>query len=234
MQTEHEDKAARSSDRGVPVVLALVEGYVDARTFLAFAGFFVAQATGSYVVAGSELFSDNANFGAKVLAIPVFIVSGMVATAIVRAAGSHRLVAMVATLGLEAVLLCGLTIASLRDGAGPIMAAPALFGLAAMGIQSATVRLLLPASASTNVMTSNTTQLAIELVDSIRGRSPTAKLLQTGSVMLGFLMGIAAGALAYRSVGLACLGLPVVALGAVAAREIAMATAKSSRHVGSL
>lgn len=234
MSTGNDEYGAQRSAGGMPVSLALIAGYVDACTFLAFAGFFVAQVTGSYVVAGSELFSDIANFGAKVLAIPVFIIAGMVATAIVRAAGPRRHVAMVATLGLEAVLLCGLTIASLRDGAGTIVAAPALFGLAAMGIQSATVRLLLPGSASTNVMTSNTTQLAIEIVDSIRGGKPTAKLLQTGSVMLGFLVGIAGGALAYRAVGLACLGLAVLALGAMAAREIVVMTTKTRPHVGSL
>lgn len=234
MRTETDRRDAQRNAFGMPVCLALIAGYVDTCTFLAFAGFFVAQATGSYVVAGSELFVDNASFGAKVFAIPVFILSGMVATMLVRAAGPRQHLAMVAMLGLEAALLLGLTIASLKYGAGPIMAAPALFGLAAMGIQSATVRLLLPGSASTNVMTSNTTQLAIELVDSIGGRRPTAKLLQTGSVMLGFLTGIAAGALAYRAAGLACIGIAVVALGAMAAREIVVAIAKSRPHTGSL
>lgn len=234
MRTENDRVNPQRDALGVLVTLALIAGYVDACIFLAFAGFFVAQVTGSYVVAGSELFSDNANFGAKVLAIPVFIASGMVATAIVRAAGPRRDVAMVATFGLEAALLFGLTIASFREAAGPIMAGTALLGLAAMGIQSAAVRLLLPGSPSTNVMTSNTTQLAIELVDSISAHKPTAKLLQTGSVILGFSMGIAAGAFAYRAAGLACLCLAAVVLCVVAVREIAVVTAKSRPHTRSL
>lgn len=210
----------------LPVSLAVVAGYVDACTFLAFAGFFVAQATGSFVVAGSELFDNNDGFGFKVLAIPVFLVAGMVATAIVRVAGDRQRAALVIALGLEAVLLAGLAIVSVLDGPGEITAAPALFGLAAMGIQSATVRLLLSDYASTNVMTSNTTQLAIEITDSIRGKKPTLKLTQTGSIMLGFLSGIAVGAFAYRAIGLPCLGLAIVVLLSVVLREAMPVTSK--------
>ncbi|MER8406878.1 DUF1275 family protein [Mesorhizobium sp. M1307] len=234
MLTKNDASAAQRSDTGLSVMLALVAGYVDVCTFLAFAGFFVAQVTGSYVVAGSGLFGDGDGLGVKVLAIPVFLLAGMVTTAIVRLSGPRQHLAMVGLLGLEAALLCGLTIASLHDGANPITAGPALFGLAAMGIQSATVRLLLPSSASTNVMTSNTTQMAIELVDSCRSRRPTVRLLQTGSVMLGFLAGIIAGALAHRVAGLACLGLAALALCALVAREILVVTAKTRPHAGSL
>jgi uncharacterized membrane protein YoaK (UPF0700 family) len=216
----------------MPVTLAVVAGYVDTCTFLAFAGFFVAQATGSFVVVGSELFNDNAGFAVKALAIPVFILAGMLATAIVRGAGERLRGAMAMALALEAALLCGLAFASIVAGPGEISTAPALFGLAAMGIQSATVRLLLASYASTNVMTSNTTQLAIEITDSIRARKPTLKLQQTGSIMLGFLGGIALGALAYRNMGLVCLVLPIVVLVALAVRLAMPMRAKLSHQAG--
>ena len=186
---------------------------MDACTFLAFAGFFVAQATGSFVVAGSELFSANADFGFKVLAIPVFIVAGMVATVVVRAAGDRRRAALAIALGLEAALLAGLTIASVLGGPGAHLPRRRLcLASPPWALQSATVRLLLANYASTNVMTSNTTQLAIEIVDSVRGAKSTSKLVETGSIMLGFLAGIAGGAFAYGAFGLPCLGLAIIAL----------------------
>ena len=193
-----------------PVSLAVIAGYVDACTFLAFAGFFVAQATGSFVVAGSELLNPNEAYAFKVLAIPVFILAGIITTAIVRVSTAR--LALTLTLCIEAVLLIGLDISGLLGEHGAISAAPALFGLAAMGVQSAAVRLLLSNYGSTNVMTTNTTQLSIEIVDSLRGGKATPKLLQTGAIMLGFLGGVVLGGFAYRAFGLAGLALPIVVL----------------------
>lgn len=200
--------------RPLPPILAGVAGYVDACTFLAFAGFFVAQATGSFVVAGADLLTPNEAYAFKVLAIPVFILAGMLTTAIVRVSAAR--LALTLTLGIEAVLLIGLDLAGLTAASGPISAAPALFGLAAMGVQSAAVRLLLSSSGSTNVMTTNTTQLSIEIVDSIRAGAATPKLLQTAGIMAGFLGGIVLGGFAYRAWGFAGLALPIVVLLALA------------------
>lgn len=194
----------------LPVSLAAIAGYVDACTFLAFAGFFVAQATGSFVVAGSELLSPNQAYAFKVLAIPVFILAGMITAAIVRVSTAR--LALTLSLSIEAVLLIGLDISGLLGEQGTISAAPALFGLAAMGVQSAAVRLLLSNSGSTNVMTTNTTQLSIEIVDSLRMGKATPKLLQTGAIMLGFLAGVVLGGFACRAFGLAGLALPIVVL----------------------
>ena len=72
----------------VPAFLGFVAGYVDSCTFLAFNGLFVAQLTGSFVVAGSELVANNEGFLIKVLAIPVFFAAGVLTTVIVRAFGA--------------------------------------------------------------------------------------------------------------------------------------------------
>ena len=88
--------------RGVPTLLAFVAGYVDSCTFLAFNGLFVAQLTGSFVVAGSEFVTSNDGFLVKVLAIPAFFAAGVLTTVIVRAFGAGDRRALVTTLALEA------------------------------------------------------------------------------------------------------------------------------------
>ena len=47
--------AAAPIPRTVPSALSFVAGYVDGCTFLALFGLFVAQATGSFVIAGAQL-----------------------------------------------------------------------------------------------------------------------------------------------------------------------------------
>lgn len=194
--------------QALPTTLAFVAGFVDACTFLAFAGFFVAQATGSFVVAGSELVNDNAGFALKVLAIPVFILAGMVTTLMVRLSPATQRTSLVPALCLEALLLAGLTITGLMSP-DHLTVIPALFGLAAMGVQSAAAHLLLSGYGSTNVMTTNTTQLSIDLTDSILNRRLEPKLMQTGLITLGFLVGVIVGGVAFKAMGLSCLVFPI-------------------------
>src|SRR5262245_48140322 len=156
--------------RGVPTLLAFVAGYVDSCTFLAFSGLFVAQLTGSFVTAGSEFVASNDGFLVKVLAIPTFFAAGMATTVLVRVLGVADWRALVATLALEALLLVGITWVGWLASPAPATwshaaTVAALFGLAAMGVQSAMARLLLSEYAPTNVMTTNTTQLSIDLTD---------------------------------------------------------------------
>ena len=66
-----------SASRIVPGLLSFVAGYVDACTFLLLFGLFVAQATGSFVIIGTEVATHEAGFTIKVLAIPVFFVAGV-------------------------------------------------------------------------------------------------------------------------------------------------------------
>jgi uncharacterized membrane protein YoaK (UPF0700 family) len=95
-----------------------------------------------------------------------------------------------------------------------------------MGIQSATVRLLMRSVASTNVMTTNTTQIAIDATELVlawlacrRARADAATLdafersrarcAGLVPIMLGFLLGTAAGTLAYVMTGLWGLLIPL-------------------------
>jgi len=63
-----------------PALLSFTAGFVDACTFLALFGLFVAQVTGSFVVVGAEFVTHDEGVLIKVLAIPVFFGAGLLTT----------------------------------------------------------------------------------------------------------------------------------------------------------
>jgi uncharacterized membrane protein YoaK (UPF0700 family) len=211
----------------VPTLLSFVAGYVDSCTFLALFGVFVAQITGSFVIAGTELITHDDHVLIKVLAIPMFFFAGMVTTLVVAATDARRYGALPWTLTLEEILLAGFVSLGLagspfHDPNSVMALAAALLGLSAMGVQSALVRLLMRGVGSTNVMTTNTTQLAIDLAevllcwrkkhrmkgDADAAGAFSAACRQFGNllpVVLGFLLGTLVGASAYVQVGLWCV-----------------------------
>jgi uncharacterized membrane protein YoaK (UPF0700 family) len=110
--------------------------------------------------------------------------------------------------------------------------AASLLGLFAMGTQSATVRLLMKDVASTNVMTTNTTQIGIDATELLlawqaRRRAPAdaavaaaydaarARFGALFAIMLGFLVGTAIGTLAYVATGAWGLLVPLAIMCAV-------------------
>ncbi len=227
----------------MPALLSFVAGYVDSCTFLALFGLYVAQLTGSFVLAGTETVVHDAGAAIKLLAIPLFWLGGVVATIMVRLARDRGRSALPATLVLEAVLLAGLLVswragAPLTERGAPMVLCASLFGLSAMGVQSALVRLLIKGCPSTNVMTTNTTLFAIDVAElamtwRARRRAPGdaviadehARVRQRFATLwptlLGFLVGTIGGAAAYARLDLWCLLLAigvVVALAAWASR----------------
>lgn len=207
--------------RGVAPLLAFVAGYVDATTFLAFNGLFVAQATGSLVVASSA-FETGAVDTLKVAAIPVFVTVGVATAALVRRFGIARDTAFATVLTIEAVLVACLTASGLLWPSNPLVAG--LFGLAAMGVQSALARLLL-SSGSTNVMTTNLTQFATDLEAALAtfvtrksDHAALTSLLRIGAVILGFCGGVAVGSFGFHVTGMAGVALMVAVLVAMALR----------------
>lgn len=218
--------------RALMLLLSFVAGYVDACTFLALFGLFVAQVTGSFVILGSELLVHDAGFLMKALAIPVFVLAAAATTVLVSVMPGTRQSAWPWVLGLEAVLLVaflliGLTNSPFVDPDQPAALVAGLCGLAAMGVQSASVRLLAHGAPSTNVMTTSTTQLAIDATQLVlarsRGRTADQLLAQpeigkirqrfadTLRVMFGFLAGVFVGAPAFRLFGFARLA-PVIGI----------------------
>jgi uncharacterized membrane protein YoaK (UPF0700 family) len=219
----------------VLIALAAVAGFVDACTFLGLFGFFVAQVTGSYVLLGDEPVAGWPGVVALV-AVPVFFAGGVAATLAAIAGQAVLRRPLAAALALETLLLAGFAamFAAPMSGARETPAViAAMFGLAAMGAQSALVRLLMRGAASTNVMTTATTQIAIDVTqlawmslrprdvlpaEAVRQRDACRRRLRNGLPLpLGFLLGTLAGAAGFTWIGYPVLAVPVVAAAALAA-----------------
>jgi len=219
-------------------VLSAVAGYVDSCTYLGLFGVFVAQATGSFVIAGTLFVKSEPGALAKLLAIPCFFFAGMALTVLVRSMRGRPRATLAWSLVVECLLLIGFMVSSWAgvpfkgpDTPGAIIAL--LFGMAAMGVQSAMVRLLMRGIGSTNVMTTNTTLLAINSAEILLGWIERRKVGSTGSsnpsyaqahnefaallpLGLGFFVGGALGAIAYINVGLPCVLFAIFPVGSLA------------------
>jgi uncharacterized membrane protein YoaK (UPF0700 family) len=220
----------------VPMLLSFVAGYVDSYTYLALFGLFVAQVTGSFVIAGAELVTHDYGIAGKLLAIAAFLVAAAATTALIALLREAGRAALPTMLGLEAALLAAFVALILFgppiDGATDWRGiAAGLFAAMAMGAQSVLVRLLMKGIPQTNVMTGNMTQLGIETTEIIlawrrRARAPgdreaiaefakaREQLFIVLAVAIGFLAGAAAGAIAFATVKLrgALLAVGIVAV----------------------
>ena len=224
--------------RPIPVMLSVVAGYVDSCTYLGLFGVFVAQVTGSFVFAGALFISAEPVALAKLLAIPIFFLAGVGVTVLVHPLRERPRAALARSLGVECILLVGFATSCLvgmpfRDIGAPGAVVALLFGMAAMGAQSALVRLLMRSVASTNVMTTNTTLLAINAAEILLGWIERRKAGSAGSlnpdyaqaqnefaallpIGLGFFVGTALGAIAYINLGLPCVLLAILPVGSLA------------------
>jgi len=199
---------------------------------------FVAQVTGSFVVAGGHFSGLDETMLVPVLAIPTFFLMGLGTRLLLAWFGRTGWTALTAALAVELALVVaffvvGIIGAPFVDANTPLAVVSSLLGISAMGVQSALVRLLMRGVASTNVMTTNTTQLAIDAAEwliashckrvmlddpGVQADYATIRGRFTGlfSIMAGFLGGTIGGALGYRWFGLSCLiGAIAILAGAV-------------------
>jgi uncharacterized membrane protein YoaK (UPF0700 family) len=221
----------------LPVALGYVAGYVDGCTFVALFGLFVAQVTGSFVAVGVALTAGRASALLMLLAIPAFILGAAVASAVSTTRRHRGLRASPILLGLETVLLAAMLVTALlagqmQDPDQPAALVVGMFGLSAMGVQNAFVGLHVKGAPSTNVMTTNTGNLATDAAHVLavawlaRSNSATSapadaeqarnRLAKTAPVVLAFLAGTVCGTLACRAWGFACLALPLALLSTLA------------------
>ncbi|MCM2567374.1 YoaK family protein [Janthinobacterium sp. SUN176] len=204
--------------------LGFLAGYVDTLGFIALFGLFTAHVTGNFVLIGAALAdASRASILLKFLAFPAFIagvaVTRLMVLAVERRAGPSLTLAML----LQWALLAGFMVfGCLAEPIGKDVSSMAmvagLLGTAAMGVHSATSRLLLAHLAPTSMMTGNVTQIVIDTVDVLRGAADGATHARCGKFfwpLLAFALGAIAAAFAYLAVGFVALAVPLILLGAL-------------------
>jgi uncharacterized membrane protein YoaK (UPF0700 family) len=212
----------------LPVLLSINGGYVDSAGFLALQGLFSAHVTGNFVTLGAALVLGSSGVVAKLIALPLFCV----VVALVRVLGyvlaTHAILQLRVLLSLKLVLLLAAAVLAIRLGPFPNGDVwPALVTgmtlVSAMAVQNAAQRLHLGAAPPTTIMTGNTTQAMIDVVDLLRGlpeADPTrTRLAHVAANILGFAGGCAAAALSYVYLHMWCFAVPpVLALVAIGLR----------------
>src|SRR5262249_52694586 len=104
--------------RPVPALLAFVAGAVDACTFLALFGLFVAQLTGSFITVGVQIVKRDPAAVIHLLALPLFFVAGVTIVVLTRPFARRGLAL---ALAIETALLAGFMATGL--GAAPFVRA---------------------------------------------------------------------------------------------------------------
>jgi uncharacterized membrane protein YoaK (UPF0700 family) len=208
---------------GATATLSFVGGFVDVVGFIALFGLFTAHVTGNFIMLGLEMVNATKLAIGKLLAVPIFIVMVALTRLFVlhyekRGQSPWREMLLAQAALLACFMIAGGLTAPHEDPneLGPVLAG--LLGVAAMAVQNAGSRLILANHGPTTMMTGNTTQAVIDLVDLLRGlpeEYPQARKLLVPAI-LAFTAGALLGAYAYVTFSFWCLIIPIVALLAVA------------------
>ena len=210
-------------------LLAFVAGYVDVVGFAALFGLFTAHVTGNFVMIGLELAGTGQGVLAKLLALPMFVLA-VAATKLAVAAFTRRGVAPLRPLLLAqaalllAFMVAGLLALPIQSADAPATIVAGLIGVAAMGVQNAKARLVLGDQAPTTIMTGNTTQIVIDVVELLSPRGTQKDVARTRlrkmvPPLCGFAIGAVLGALAFSFLSFWCVVPPVLILLALAVMQ---------------
>jgi uncharacterized membrane protein YoaK (UPF0700 family) len=205
----------------LPFVLSTTAGAVDVIGFLALAGLFTAHITGNVVILAAHYVTGGFSEVGPLLSVPVFVVVlGVVTLAcgtLERAGyGSRRPLLALQAAFLAGCLWLGVGLGPFANADSPTAVLVGMLAVAAMAIQNALVKLALPGAPSTAVMTTNATQLTIELATLLWSRGKPEDLVQARCragvifpAVVGFVAGCAAGAVLEVHCGLWALALPL-------------------------
>ena len=210
----------KASDWLLPTVLSTTAGAVDVIGFLALGGLFTAHITGNLVVLAAHYVTGGFSEIGPLLSVPVFvIVLGIIMVLFANKAtrGARRTLLLLHASLLVGFLALGAGLGPFPDPDSGIAVSVGMIGVAAMATQNALVRLELPGFPSTAVMTTNVTQLTIDLALLVRGKGDPTYLARarrgarlTFPSVAGFVAGCAAGGFLELYFGLGALVLPVV------------------------
>jgi uncharacterized membrane protein YoaK (UPF0700 family) len=201
----------------LPVLLSVNGGYVDSAGFLALQGLFSSHVTGNFVTLGASLVLGTTGVVAKLIALPLFCVVVALVRVLGYALAPHTRSQLRVLLGVQLALL--LTAAALAVRLGPFPNGdvwPALLTgmtlVSAMAVQNAAQRLYLGAMPPTTIMTGNTTQAMIDVMDLLRGL-PAAdpgrqRLANMAANILAFALGCASAARLFVCLKMWCFAVP--------------------------
>jgi uncharacterized membrane protein YoaK (UPF0700 family) len=204
----------------LPALLSVTAGAVDVISFLALGGLFAAHITGNLVILAAHYITGRFGEIGPLLSVPVFVLVISVITAVL----VRKPIPFIrrALLVLQAVLLAsflgfGVGFGPFADPNTAMAVFVGMLGVAAMATQSALVRLALPGVPATVVLTTNVTQLTIDLTRLVRGYDEPDDLAEvqrrTGVVLasvLGFGLGVVAGAILEIHFGLWSITFPTL------------------------
>ena len=226
----------------LPLLLAVNGGYVDTAGFLALQGLFTAHVTGNFVTLGASLVFGSGGVVAKLVALPVFCVVVGLVRLLGNALAARKFSALRVLLWVKlALLIVGFGLALRFGPFADGNAWPALVTgmtlVAAMAVQNGIQRIHLPGAPPSTLMTGNTTQVVIDVVDLLRGVRDAAdaattrgRLARMSASIACFAGGCAAAAFLLYFAGMWCFAAPpLIALGAVLVRAESPELAGRSR-----
>ena len=202
----------------LPAVLGMTAGAVDVTGFLALGGLFTAHITGNLVILAAHYVTGSFGEIAPLLSAPVFVVVlGIITVMFIRKPIPfiRRTLLVVQALLLASFLAFGIWFGPFADPNSRMAVFVGMLGVAVMATQNAVVRLALPGHPTTAVMSTNATEVAVDLatlarcllqptkVSKIRSRADVTTL-----AVLGFVVGVVGGAVLEIHFGLWSLTFP--------------------------
>ncbi len=222
----------RAVKLSLPVLLSVNGGYVDSAGFLALQGLFSSHVTGNFVTLSAALVLGTSGVVAKLIALPMFCLVVALVRVLGFALAPYPLSQLRVLLGLKLALLLAAALLAVRLGPFPNGDVwPALVTgmtlVSAMAVQNAVQRLHLAAAPPTTIMTGNTTQAMIDVVDLLRGLPEAdparTRLALMAANILAFAVGCAAAALLFAYLHMWCFAVPpLLALMAIMLRTGAL------------
>ncbi|WP_176084768.1 DUF1275 family protein [Martelella sp. HB161492] len=211
------------SRSSIASVLSFNGGYVDTMGFVALNGLFTAHVTGNFVTLGATLANGTGGVLAKLLALPVFCITVLLARAFGDWMQRRRIQAVPVFLALKCALflLAALlaVVLPLHDRAGDASVPLGMVLVVAMAIQNALHRTHLTDQPPTTLLTGTTTQIMLDLSDVLfgdrtKGLPIYPRLMPLIRALVLFAAGCAVAALAYRVSHRFCFFIPPLTIAA--------------------
>lgn len=205
------------SDGPAGFLLSWVAGFVDTSAFIILFGIFTAHVTGNIALAGSSFVSaDTETTITRLLMLPTFVVAVALTSVLARYARARRGPVFAILLTTEAIaltvfLIIGVTLSPslLLDVQEELILPIGMAGVVAMAVQNALMKEakgVFKSYIPTTVMTGNTTQLTIDLVQFLSAKfastvneeiqQEAAEALERMSRFIPVIVGFALGGLA--------------------------------------